>query len=99
VKLSFLFNSENSVIQRYTSNIVQLNSFYIKFDRGQYRQMSLEINVSDNDGAIMYVQSRETANIGYTRHMTKINKTKIQRRKQKSGMLDITMHKHTQKAQ
>ena len=32
VKLSFLFNSENSAILRYTSNIVQLNSFYIKFD-------------------------------------------------------------------
>jgi hypothetical protein len=33
VKLSFLFNSENSVILRYTRNIVQLNSFYIKFDK------------------------------------------------------------------
>jgi len=32
VKLSFLFNSENSVILHYTRNIVQLNSFYIKFD-------------------------------------------------------------------
>jgi hypothetical protein len=32
VKLSFLFNLENSVILRYTRNIVQLNSFYIKFD-------------------------------------------------------------------
>jgi hypothetical protein len=32
VKLSFLFNSENSVILRYTRNIVQLSSFYIKFD-------------------------------------------------------------------
>jgi hypothetical protein len=32
VKLSFLFTSENSVILHYTRNIVQLNSFYIKFD-------------------------------------------------------------------
>jgi hypothetical protein len=36
VKLAFLFNSENSVILRYTRNIVQLNSFYVKFDSKHY---------------------------------------------------------------
>jgi hypothetical protein len=32
LKTKFLFNSENSVILHYTRDIVQLNSFYIKFD-------------------------------------------------------------------
>ena len=32
MKLSFICNARNSVILRYTYNIVQLDSFYIKFD-------------------------------------------------------------------
>ena len=32
IKKDNLFNLENSVILCYTRNIVQLNSFYIKFD-------------------------------------------------------------------
>jgi len=36
------------------------------------------INVSENRSRNQHGQSRETDNIGYTRHKTKINKSKTQ---------------------
>jgi hypothetical protein len=37
--------------------------------------LSYQINIRENEGAINNRQSRETGNIGYTRHKTKTNET------------------------
>ena len=39
------------------------------------RRQTKQINVRENRRAIKNGQSRETTNIGYTRHRTKTNKT------------------------
>ena len=47
----------------------------INIHRKNVLRLSL-IKVRETDGAMKNVQSRETGNIGYTRHKTKTNKTK-----------------------
>jgi hypothetical protein len=42
------------------------------------------------DGAMKNGQSRDTGNIGYTRHRTKTNKTKTQHRTKKMSNTDPT---------
>jgi uncharacterized membrane protein YebE (DUF533 family) len=43
-----------------------------------------EVNVRKIEGAIKNGQCRETGNIGYTRYKTKTNKTKKQKKPQKT---------------
>jgi hypothetical protein len=39
------------------------------------RRQTRQINVRENEGEIKNEQSRDTGNIGYTRHRTKTSKT------------------------
>jgi hypothetical protein len=45
----------------------------------------LAINVEETEGAIKNGQSRDTGNIGYTKHRTKTNKTKNTPQKNKAA--------------